>query len=190
MTMAERVGTLGALTVAALLLPGCLLIRTTEHRIKLTEKGSGEAMMRLIDLRSDAVNDSVLNRDYSVMMTSVQKEGITEFERGGRKVTATRFFAGGDTLTAEIFYTFPALDQVEGLKMNKDELFVVVTQGREVVRTNGSVESWARKSQRIVWPRDAKLLTYVITEKKMPPATRSLAPLYQKFGYSLPEGAQ
>jgi hypothetical protein len=149
--------------------------------------GSGEAMMRLIDIRSDARTDSALARDYAVMMASVQKEGVTEFEQGGRKVTSKQFYASGDTLSAEIFYTFPNLDQVEGLKVKKDELFVVVNEGREIVRTNGSVESWVRGSQRIVWPRDAKRLMYQIREKALANGM-SLAPLYLKYGFTPPEG--
>jgi hypothetical protein len=173
----------------ATILPACLLIQTTEHRIKLNENGSGEATMRLIDIRSDAPTDSALARDYSVMMASVQKEGLTEFEQGGRKVLSKRFYASGDTLTAEINYTFPTLDQIEGLKVKKDELFVVVHEGREIVRTNGKVRSWVRGSQRIVWPRDAKRLMYVIREITLPKSA-SLAPLYRKYGYTIPEGGQ
>ncbi len=171
----------------AVILPGCLLIGTTEHRIKLNANGSGEAMMRLIDIRSDAPTDSALARDYSVMMASVQKEGVTEFEQGGRKVTSKKFYASGDTLTAELIYTFPRLDQVEGLKVKDDELFVVVHEGREIVRTNGKIRSWIHGSQRIVWPRDAKRLMYQIHEKALPPGV-SLAPLYLKYGFTPPEG--
>jgi hypothetical protein len=173
----------------AALLPACLLIRTTEHRIKLNKNGSGEAMMRLIDIRSDAPTDSMLARDYSVMMASIQKEGVTEFERGGRKVLSKQFYAGGDTLSAEINYTFPNLDQLEGLKVKGDEMFVVVYEGREIVRTNGKVRSWVRGSQRIVWPRDAKRLMYQIRETA-PPKGKSLAPLYLKYGFTPPEGGQ
>jgi hypothetical protein len=173
----------------AAFLPACLLIQTTEHRIKLNDNGSGEATMRLIDIRSDAPTDSALARDYSVMMASIQKEGLTEFEQGGRKVLSKRFYAGGDTLTAEINYTFPNLDQIEGLKVKKDELFVVVHEGREIVKTNGKVRSWAHGSQRIVWPRDAKRLMYQIREKTLPKSV-SLAPLYLKYGYTSPEGGQ
>jgi hypothetical protein len=173
----------------ATLLPACLLIQTTEHRIKLNENGSGEATMRLIDIRSDAPTDSALARDYSVMMASIQKEGLTEFEQGGRKVLSKQFYASGDTLSAEINYTFPSLDQIEGLKVKKDELFVVVHEGREIVRTNGKVRSWVRGSQRIVWPRDAKRLMYQIREKTLPKSV-SLAPLYMKYGYTIPEGGK
>jgi hypothetical protein len=146
-------------------------------------------MMRLIDIRSDAPTDSMLARDYSVMMASIQKEGVTEFERGGRKVLSKQFYAGGDTLSAEINYTFPNLDQLEGLKVKGDEMFVVVYEGREIVRTNGKVRSWVRGSQRIVWPRDAKRLMYQIRETA-PPKGKSLAPLYLKYGFTPPEGGQ
>jgi len=145
--------------------------------------------MRLIDIRSDAQSDSLFARDYSVMMTSVEKEGIEEFERGGRKVTSKQFSASGDTLTAEITYTFPNLNEIEGLKFRRNEMFIVVNDGREIEKTNGSVESWMKGSKRIVWPRETTRLMYRISEKKLPP-TRSLAPLYLKYGYALPEGAQ
>jgi len=180
---------LALMAALAVALPACLLIRTTEHRIKLNENGSGEAMMRLIDIRSDGKTDSALARDYSIMMASVQKEGGVEFEKGGRKVTSKQFSASGDTLSAEIVYSFPNLDEVEGLKVKKDELFVVVSDGREIVKTNGSVQSWTKNSHRIVWPRDAKRLMYQIREKMLPESA-SLAPLYQKFGANPPEGAQ
>jgi hypothetical protein len=187
MKFSSFAGSIAFAGACALLLPACLLIRTTEHRIKLTDKGDGEAMMRLVDIRSDARTDSALARDYAIMMASVEKEGLTEFEAGGRKVLSKHFSASGDTLSAEIIYTFPNLDQIEGLKVKKDELFVVVNEGREIVRTNGSVKSWVKGSQRIVWPRDAKRLMYQIRETT-PVLGTSLAGLYRKFGTALPEG--
>jgi hypothetical protein len=187
MTMSRRAFSFALIAASAVLFPACLLIRTTEHRIKLNENGSGEAMMRLVDIRSDAPTDSGQARDYSVMMASVQKEGVTEFEQGGRKVISKQFSVSGDTLTAEIVYTFPGIEQVEGLKTREDELFFVVSDGREIVRTNGKIKSWVHGAQRIVWPRDAKRLMYQIREKTMPDGV-SLAPLYLKYGFTQPEG--
>jgi hypothetical protein len=175
--------------VLALMLPACILIRTTEHRIKLNDNGSGEAMIRLIDIRSDGRTDSALARDYSIMMASLEKEGIAEFEKGGRKLLSKHFRTSGDTLIAEVTYKFQNLEQIEGMKVKKDELFIVVNEGREIDRTNGSVESWTHDTKRIVWPRDAKRLMYRISEKTIPP-TVSLAPLYLKYGLIAPERGQ
>jgi hypothetical protein len=168
-----------AVLIVACLLPGCILIRTTEHRIVINEDGSGEAVLRLIDLRSDETQDSLIIRDFDVMVSSYENEGIADFEKGGRKVTGKQFFLRGDTLVAEIRYTFPSLAAVEVLRLAPQEIYVVVNQEREVVRTNGTIESWQDSQQRIRWPRDARRIFYQIREKTIPPSV-SLAALYQK----------
>jgi hypothetical protein len=159
---------------------GCLLVRTTEHRIRLNEGGGGEAYMRLGDIRSDGVTDSARVRDFGVMMASSEEEGIRDFERNGRKITSKRFLVNGDTLSAEITYTFTGLETLEGIKIKDDEVFVVVNEGREILRTNGKIKSWERGTQRIVWPLDAKRLMYTIRERSLPPST-SLAGLYVRY---------
>jgi hypothetical protein len=152
--------------IASLIMPGCLLVRITEHRITVNNNGSGEAVMRLTDIRSDGSSDSARVRDFGIMMASAEYDGAKEFERLGRKVTAKQFLVSGDTLSAEISYTFPTLESIEGLKIEEDEMFVVVPEGREIVRTNGRIQSGARHTQRIVWPKDIRRLTYVIRERE------------------------
>jgi hypothetical protein len=160
-----------------LLAQGCIVVRTTEHRIQVREDGSGEAVLRLIDLRSDETADSSVAHDFAIMMSSFETSGIQDFEKMGRKVTGKRFYVQGDTLIAEITYTFPSLDAIEGLRITRDELFVVVNQGRVVARTNGSIEQWEKTQERIVWDRDAKRLLFRISEQTIPPS-RSLAQYY------------
>jgi hypothetical protein len=169
-----------ALVFLLLPLQGCILIRTTEHRIQLRGDGSGEAVLRLIDLRSDETADSALVCDCAIMMSSFDKGGVEDFEKQGRKVFGKRFFVQGETLIAEITYTFPSLEAVEGLRLTNDEIFVVVKPEREIARTNGSIESWEEGYQRIVWPRDAKRIFFRISERSLPPS-RSLARAYQEW---------
>jgi hypothetical protein len=171
------------LLLAALLtvvLPGCILIRTTEHRIILKDDGSGEALLRLIDLRSDGVTDSLVRHDFDLLMVGVKEDGAKEFERTGRKITDKQFAVHGDTLVFEVSYTFDKPTAVEGLRQTNDGYYLVVGEGREVVRTNGKVESWKQGSQRIKWDADARRLIYIIREKALPPS-KSLAGLYLKF---------
>jgi hypothetical protein len=168
------------LLTAGVLLQGCLLIRTTEHRIKLNDGGGGEAYMRLTDIRSDGVTDSARIRDFGVMMASAELDGIKDFERNGRKVTSKQFMVNGDTLSAEITYTFTQLEMLEGIKIKDDEIFVVVNDGRDIVRSNGKIKSWERGSQRIVWPIDTKRIMYQIRERSLPPSV-SLAELYIRY---------
>ena len=163
-----------------LLLPGCLLIRTTEHRIRLNADGSGEALLRLVDIRSDALTDSAARYDFAVMMTSFQEGGVKEFESTGRKITGKRMFVRGDTLNAEITYAFPTLDAVEVLRKTGDEIFIVVTAEREILRTNGKVAAGENNARRIVWSAGAERLNYVIRERILPQSV-SLAEWYRQY---------
>jgi hypothetical protein len=169
------------LAVLLLLLPGCIIIRTTDHRIRLNKDGSGEGTIRLVDIRTDARTDSVALGDFATLIAAFNKDSVTDFERDGRKITRKQLVVHGDTLIAEVTYTFPSLGAVEGIHSKGDEIFVVVGDDREVVRTNGKIDSWKEKNSRIVWEKDAKRLQYVIREKALPP-TRSLAAFYVKYG--------
>ncbi|MEW6509739.1 MAG: hypothetical protein AB1428_02135 [Bacteroidota bacterium] len=168
------------LIAAGTLLQGCLLVRSTEHRIWLNGNGGGEAIMRLIDIRSDGATDSARVRDFGIMMASVELDGLKEFEQFGRKVIKKQFRVSGDTLSAEITYTFAALEALEGMKVTEDEISVTVNDAREIVRTNGSVSSGELNTKHISWPRDARRLMYEISERSMPPST-SLAGLYLRY---------
>ncbi len=182
MTARQHAGrSLVPLLLLLFLAPGCILVRTTEHSIRLNKDGSGEARLRLVDLRSDGATDSAVVRDYGVLMGSLEKDGYKDFEQDGRKVSDAQFFLHGDTLGVEIRYAFKSLTAVEGLRVKPDELFMTVADTREVVRTNGRLSTADNKMQKISWPRNATRLSYVIREKQLPPTT-SLAPLYRKFG--------
>jgi len=169
----------GALALM-MLTPGCILIRTTEHRIAINEDGSGEAVLRLIDLRSDETADSLVQRDFRIMMSSYEREGEENFEREGRTITDKKLYTRGDTLYAEVAYTFSSLTAIEGLHVTQDELYVVVPADREVVSANGKVGSWMNNAQRIVWSRETRTMIFQIREKHLPPST-SLAPYYREL---------
>jgi hypothetical protein len=164
--------------MAAVFLSGCIFIRTTEHRVRIKPDGSGEALLRLIDIRSDGVSDSLVRSDYDIMLGSLEGEGIKEFEKRGRKVSSKKLFVRGDTLIAEIIYSFASLEAVEGLFITNDLLYIVVGAQREILKTDGEIENWQGSSHRIIWDRDTQRLSYMITEKRLPPSV-SLAPLFR-----------
>jgi len=157
--------------------PGCILIRTTEHRITVNTDGTGEAVLRLIDLRSDETADSLIQRDFTNMMSSFTADAVRDFEKRGRTITAKRMFTRADTLIAEVAYTFSSLQAIEGLHVTEQELYVVVNGNCEVVRTNGTVATGTDGGQRIIWKRNAPRLFFQIRERALPPST-SLSQLY------------
>ena len=158
--------------------PGCLQVRTTEHRITLNKDGGGEHRLRMIDIRSDGATDSAVAYDYRVMMSSFDAGVTKEFDKQGRTVIDKKLYTRGDTLIAELTYSFKDLAAAEGLRVREDEFFVVVPPEREIIRCNGEIEEQKGGGSRIVWDRDAARLVYVLRDKVYP-SGRSLAPYYR-----------
>jgi len=113
-----------------------------------------------------------------VMISSFDTGVEREFEAKGRTLVDKKLYTRGDTLFGELTYAFKEPAAVEGLRVRENELFVNVPQEREVLRTNGKIETREGSVQRIVWNRDATRLMYIIREKTLPPS-RSLAPYYR-----------
>jgi hypothetical protein len=176
--MNRRSSAIPLLVLMLAVLPGCLQVRMTEHRIKLNKDGSGEHMLRMIDIRSDGVTDSAVAHDYRVMISSFDAGVEKEFQAKARVMVDKKLYARGDTLFGELTYAFKEPAAVEGLRVREDELFVNIPQEREVLRTNGKIVTLDGGVQRIVWSRDASRLFYVIREKTLAPG-RSLAPYYR-----------
>jgi hypothetical protein len=176
--MKRRLSVLFAALLLLVLLPGCLQVRVTEHRIRLNKDGSGEHALRMIDIRSDGVTDSAVAHDYRVMISSFETGAEEDFEAQGRAIVDKKLYTRGDTLYGELTYSFKELAAAEGLRVREDEIFVVVPPTREIVRTNGKIRNEENGGQRIVWERSAPRLLYVIREKSLPPSV-SLAPYYR-----------
>jgi hypothetical protein len=171
---------IAGVVLMGILVPGCIFVRTTDHRIRLNSDGSGQAFLRLIDIRTDQTVDSLVLKDFNQMMTAYDKSGVQEFERNGRKITSKEFSVHGDTLILEIVYTFGNLDEVEGIRVTPDGIYVAVGEGREIVKTDGSVKDWKNDTKRIVWDTNPTRMQYVVREKSVPPGV-SLASLYRKW---------
>ncbi|MBP1653518.1 MAG: hypothetical protein H6Q28_74 [Bacteroidetes bacterium] len=168
-----------AALAGSLMLGGCLLVRETEHRIKLNDDGGGEAWLRLVDIRSDGETDSAVTVDLEDMLASFERDVEREFELRGRTLVAKKFVLQGDTLSAELQYSFGKLAGIEGLLVNASELAIVVAEEREIVRTNGTVSPWHQNSQKISWPRDAQRLMYRVRERTVPSSV-PLGPGYRQ----------
>jgi hypothetical protein len=169
-----------ALFLLALAVPGCLFVRTSEHIITVKPNGSGEGIIHLIDIRSTAPSDSLVKIDFDELMNAYGAAEVEEFESYGRKITGKRLRVLGDTLMAEITYTFNSLGAIDGLRATKDEMTLTFAPEREVMRTNGKKSQTEDGGTLITWKRDAERLVYEVQEKQIP-ASKSLAHLYMRY---------
>jgi hypothetical protein len=179
-TFRQRVVMVSAMVLFGLASPGCLFVRTSEHIITIGATGSGEGIIHLIDIRSTSPSDSLVRKDFDDLMKAYGAAKVEEFETSGRTITGKRLRARGDTLMAEITYTFNSLDAIDGLRVTQDELTLEFGPDRTVTRTNGKMSGTEDGGTLITWERDAERLVYEVREKETPPST-SLAPLYMKY---------
>lgn len=169
---------LSALMLSAVFGPGCLLVVTTEHRIKLNDNGSGEGRLILTDIRSDGTTDSARAADLALLVSIHDSAAGAQFERRGRTLTQRRLFTHGDTLSGEIFYTFRTPLAVDGLAWTREGFSIVIPAGADIVKTNGEVEDWLGGAKRIRWDLDARRLMYRVCERQVRPSV-SLSALYR-----------
>lgn len=162
------------------LLQGCLLVRTTEHIIKINDDRSGEGVIHLIDIRSDAGSDSLVHRDFDDLMHLVNAKKVDEFERFGRTITSKKLQVRGDTLMGEVTYIFASLNAIDGLRVRRDGLSLIFSPERQIIRTNGEVTHDDKNETIITWDVEAKRLVYVVREKELP-ISSSLVPLWLKY---------
>jgi hypothetical protein len=142
--------------------------------------GSGEGVVHLIDIRSTSLSDSLVQEDFDELMTAYGAAKVEEFETYGRTITGKRLRVRGDTLMAEVTYTFSSLGAIDGLRVTEDEMTMAFAADKEVTRTNGKMSQTADGGTLITWERDAERLVYEVREKQVPPST-SLAPLYMRY---------
>jgi hypothetical protein len=175
----RQFGLWSILLCGATFLPGCLVIRTSEHIVTIGANGSGEGIIHLVDIRSDEPADSLVRRDFDALMLAYKSPTVKEFEQDGRRIVSRRLRTRGDTLDAEIAYTFSSpTGALVGLRMLPDRFVLTFGADRQIVRTNGSTQKTESGGTQITWDSDVRRMTFEVREKVMP-ASVSLAALYR-----------
>jgi len=160
-------------------LPGCLLVGRTEHRVEVSADGSAVVRVRYIDLRSDGETDSAVARDMEIFLDSFAAAGHGERLPPGMRLLGKRLMLEGDTLVAEVELAAPNLGLVDGLSLQDGRPTVVVPAGEQITWTNGAISRWHDGGLRIQWSASAPHLAFDVQPVPLS-ATRSLAPLYRE----------
>ncbi len=171
-------GFLVFLLTAILGFHGCIMISAVEHRIKVNPDGSGIAVITFLDFRSDAVDDSVYAEDFNLLLDVLAEETIKEFETDGKKILRKELYLSGDSLSLRVEYEFRSLRSIEGIRLSNDEIFFMVDEWRQILRTNGVVENESWGGKRMVWKAGTRQLSYLV-EDVVPLKGRSLSQAYR-----------
>ncbi|HEY4644015.1 MAG TPA: hypothetical protein VIH68_04785 [Bacteroidota bacterium] len=163
---------------AALGINGCILVSAVDHQIRVNGNGSGVAVITFLDLRSDGLDDSTYFDDMNVLLDLLGREEIEEFEKDGKEILKKEFLLSGDTLSLRVEYEFKNLQTIEGVRETNEEIFFVVNESRQIVRTNGNIKGDPSGGKRMVWQTGSRFLSYLVKDA-IPPKGRSLAQAYR-----------
>lgn len=180
LSSARFAGLAGLLVVAILGFHGCITVSAVEHRIKVNPDGSGIAVIKFLDFRSDAVNDSAYTEDLNQLLDILGQERIEEFEKGGKKILKKELYLSRDSLSLRVEYEFRSLQSIDGIRVSADKIFFVVDESRRVVSTNGEIENQNGGGKRMVWKAGARYFSYLI-EDAVSPQGRSLSQAYRQW---------
>ena len=164
----------------AVLVPGCILVGHTGHRIERLADGDVAVTLRYTDLRTDAQTDSAAAVDLDILLDSFSAAGATDTVQVLNKYLGLR----GDTLVAEIRLRAPDLAAVNRfythrLFLQDGRPTVLVPQNQLITWTNGTIRPGIDGGLQIQWSDSARILEFDLEPGHSLPA-RSLAPLFRE----------
>jgi hypothetical protein len=185
-----RTGQIAALMLvaAALLLSGCIQIEKKEYRFTIKPDGSGQGMVRYINIVStDEDGKDVSFKDYATLITDYLNGTKIDEDLPKLHITGKKLLEENNQLVAEIEFTFGTLDSAgffgkADCKCCPMIYFVKTSNGTETVtESNGQLVEGVADSPFLTWPSDTKDFTFKTTCLQDTAGARSLLAHYRTW---------
>ena len=143
------------------LLPGCLQFNTVSYDVNINDDGTGTVNVFIRDIRSDADSVSQFEQDKANLFNYMLKgdDFINSMKKEGKDITSRKLIKNGDTLDAEVVYSFDKISAVENIMRDKDFYYLTLQPTDSVVSTNGEVIV-TPEHKRILWDSKMKNLKF------------------------------
>lgn len=162
---------------------GCLLLEKVSYSITMNEKGSGNALLTVYNLRSDAIGNREFTEDTTQLFTYYlsSQRFMDSMAYYGKNVTQRKLVPEGNNLNAVLGFSFTDITTVEQIQHEAGLYYLTLQTDDSVVTTNGKIVV-TDEYKRIIWPETEKKLEFTIAAGNFNPAARGLAPYYQRRG--------
>lgn len=178
--------TLGLLTVVAF--TGCLNVEKKEYWFKIKADGSGEGIIRYVNIvSSDEDDQDVSFKDYATLVTDYVDGTKFEDEHPGLKVAEKKLYEKDGVLCGEFKFTFPSLDSA-GFFWQKDcdccpvLHFVKTDMGSEnVIETNGKLIEDIASSAFVAWEPGTREFSFTTSVMSDTSGARGLVGHYRAW---------
>ncbi len=144
-------------------LSGCIDFYKVSYEINLETPDKGTAVVHLYDLRSDAEKEKDFETDKeNIFQTALKSdEFLQQMKQEGKNIQSRQLFVSGDTLDANVVYTFDSITSVENMQHDAGFFYLTLEPTDSVVATNGEIIS-SKDRKRILWDKSMKTLKFEI----------------------------
>ncbi len=144
-------------------LSGCIDFYKVSYEINLETPDKGKAVVHLYDLRSDAANEKDLETDKQNIFQFALKSDdfLQSMQQEGKSIQSRELHVSGDTLNADVVYTFDSITSVENMQHDAGFFYLTLEPTDSVISTNGEIIT-SKDRKRILWDRSMKTLKFEI----------------------------
>lgn len=142
---------------------GCLLMHSVTYEIKANENGGGTAVVKVDNIKSDALNRSVLNEDKKALFEFMYKSDdfVSQMKDEGKEITSRRLFIEDGKLFGEAHFKFENINKVEGIIYEEPFYYLTLSPGDSVISTNGEVIV-TDLNRRIIWDNTIDVIKFTM----------------------------
>jgi hypothetical protein len=173
------------LTIPVILLlvsiSGCIDFYKVSYEIKLDTPDKGTAYVHIYDLRSDAVKEKDLETDKQNIFQYALKSNdfLQAMKQEGKNIQFREVHVSGDTLDANVVYTFNSIASVENMQHDAGFFYLTLEPTDSVISTNGEIIS-TKDRKRILWDKSMSTLKFEILSNTFSGKSyRMLGPYYK-----------
>ncbi len=167
----------------ALFIQGCIQFNTVSYDVIINDDGTGTVKMFVHDIRSDADSTAQFEQDKSKLFDYMLKSDdfLNSMKQEGKDITTRKLFKSGDTLDAEVVYSFDKISDVENIMKDKDFYYLTLEPTDSVISTNGEVVV-TQEHKRILWDSKMKNLKFEMFSQSFEKGTFKPLAQYYKPG--------
>ena len=149
------------LILLVVLMQGCLVFNTVSYEVNLNDEKSGTVTIQVSDIRSDAINTSVLEEDKKQLFQELLKsdEFVKQMSEEGKYILDRKLFISEGKLNGTIKYSFDDVSKVEGIVYQEPFYFITIPLEDSIISTNGEVII-SEGHKRIMWDNSIKTLKF------------------------------
>lgn len=149
------------LFILLLFLQGCLVFHSVSYEIKLTDSISGNVVIEVKDVRSDAMNTSELEADKKQLFQDLLKSDdfVEQMRDEGKNILERRLYVSNGRLNGVVKYSFDEVAKVEGIVYQEPFYFITIQSEDSIISTNGEV-ILSEGYKRIMWDNSIETMNF------------------------------